>query len=163
MKPVVNIGEVDTFPFEQGENFSVNLAPLRERVGGEKLGCMLHIVPPGKSAFPFHVHHTNEEMFFIVEGEGTYRYGEERHAIKSGDLLGAPVGGPENAHQITNTGGKPLTYLAFSTMLEPEVVEYPDSNKFAMYSQSQDGSPMTARLRFVGRPEDSLDYWDGEI
>ena len=31
---------------------------------------------------------------------------------------------------IVNTGAGELRYLAFSTRLDPEVVEYPDSNKY---------------------------------
>ena len=45
-------------------------APARS-IGAQKLGCQLHVVPAGKKAFPRHAHHVNEEMFFVLSGEGT--------------------------------------------------------------------------------------------
>ena len=33
--------------------------PLGERIGAEKRGCMPHIAPLGKSAFPLRVHRTD--------------------------------------------------------------------------------------------------------
>lgn len=47
-------------------------------------------------------------------------------------------------------------------MNEPDIVEYPDSGKFAVTSMIDAGNPRTARLRFIGRKETSVDYWDGE-
>ncbi len=162
LRPVVNVDDVTTFPLEKGETFAAQLGSIGKLVGMEKLGCMLTVVEPGKRAFPFHVHHAMEEMFVILGGSGEYRFGAESYPIRAGDVLAAPSGGPEQAHQIVNTGEETLKYLAISTKSEPEVVEYPDSNKFAVISQMEDGSPMTARLRFIGRTETSLDYWDGE-
>ena len=47
--------------------------------------------------------------------------------------------------------------------LDPEVVEYPDSNKFAVASlTSPDKGLLAARLLYIGRRETSLGYFDGE-
>ena len=161
-RPVVNIDDLELMDFGHGDGFAAKLGPIGGLIGAKQLGCMLTVVAPGKKAFPFHVHHANEEMFFILAGSGEYRFGEETHPIRAGDMLAAPAGGPEAAHQIVNTGDETLKYLSFSTKVQPEVVEYPDSDKFAVLSQSTDGSPMTARIRHIGRPGSSLDYWDGE-
>ena len=126
------------------------IAPL---IGAQKLGYNLTVVPPGKRVFPFHNHHVNEEMFFILEGSGEVRIGAERFPLTQGDVIACPPGGPELAHQIINTSSSELRYLAVSTKLSPEVAEYPDSGKFGV---------MTESLRFLGRKETSLDYWDGE-
>ena len=160
--PVINIDDVDLIDFGHGDAFAAKLGRIGGLIGARQLGCMLTVVEPGKRAFPFHVHHANEEMFFILAGKGEYRFGDKKHKIGAGDVLAAPAGGPEVAHQIVNTGGETMKYLAFSTKIQPEVVEYPDSGKFAVSSQSTDGSPMTARIRYIGRSETSLDYWDGE-
>jgi uncharacterized cupin superfamily protein len=120
------------------------------------------VVPPGRRAFPLHNHHANEEMFFILEGKGELRVGEERHSIRKGDFIANPPGGPEVAHQIINTGDVELRYLAVSTMNTPEIVEYPDSGKLAMISrQPQTDGPLRL-LRHVTREGDAVDYWDGE-
>lgn len=160
--PVINIGDVQSFPFGHGDGFAATLGRIGSHIGMEKLGCMLTVVEPGKAAFPLHVHHANEEMFVVLEGTGEYIYGAETYPIRAGDVIAAPPGGPERAHQIVNSGDVTLKYLGISTKEQPEVVEYPNSNKFAVFSQSVDGTPMTARIRYIGRPENTLDYWDGE-
>ncbi|MHA1547981.1 MAG: cupin domain-containing protein [Alphaproteobacteria bacterium] len=161
-KPVVNIDELDFKDFGNGEGFQAKLGRIGERIGAEALGCMLTIVEPGKKAFPYHVHHAMEEMFVLLEGTGEYRFGAERYPIRAGDVLAAPAGGPEVAHQIINTGDVPLKYLGLSTKTRTEVVEYPDSKKFAVNSRFDWSNPDGGGVRFIGRSEGGLDYWDGE-
>jgi uncharacterized cupin superfamily protein len=161
-EPVVNVADLDYREFGQGEKYAARTARIGPLIGLTGLGCMAMIVAPGKRAFPFHVHHANHELFIVLEGTGQYRYGGKTYPIKAGDVLAAPAGGPEFAHQIVNTGAVDLRYLGISTMTQPEVVEYPDSGKFAVSSLMDDGAPSSARLRFVGRKETSIDYWEGE-
>ena len=71
----------------------------------------------------------------------------------------APPGDGSTAHQIENTSAAPLRYLTFSTKLEPEVMEYPDSGKFGLSSFAGKDKPT---IRYLGRTETSLDYFDGE-
>ena len=136
------------------------IAPL---LGAQKLRYKLTVVPPGKRAFPFHNYRVNDEMFFVIEGAGEVRIGEAVYPIRSGDVVACTAGGPETAHQMINTGALELKYLAISTMLSPEIAEYPDSAKFgvlAEYPAAPDCQPRG--FRFVGRDTLSLDYWDGE-
>jgi uncharacterized cupin superfamily protein len=123
---------------------------------------MLHAVPPGKRAFPYHNHHQIHELFVILEGEGQYRFGKATYPVRAGDVLAAPAGGPEVAHQLINTGEADLKYLGISTLVATEVVEYPDSGKFAVSSRLDWSNPAAGGLRFVGRKESTIDYWDGE-
>jgi uncharacterized cupin superfamily protein len=163
MKPIINIADAPLMNGGNGKQFASKLSRLGPLIGASKLGCMLHIVAPGEKAFPRHAHHVNEEMFYIVSGEGTYRLGEETYPVKAGDLLSAPAGDVSTAHQILNTGAGDLRYLAFSTKLDPDVVEYPDSNKFAVASLvPPDKGLMAAKLLYIGRRETSLGYFDGE-
>ena len=163
-KPVINMDELELMEFGHGEAFAAKLGRIGPVIGAEKLGCMLTVVEPGKRAFPFHAHHVIEEMFVILEGSGEYRVGDARHAVRKGDILAAPTGGPETAHQIINTGTETLKYLALSTMGDPDVVEYPDSDKFLVYSRlDETGRPHNAGFMKIGRRgDDSLDYWNGE-
>jgi uncharacterized cupin superfamily protein len=162
VEPVVNVADLEYREFGRGEKYAARTARIGPLIGSTGLGCMAMIVRPGKRAFPFHVHHANHELFVILEGNGQYRYGGNTYPIKAGDVLAAPAGGPEVAHQIVNTGAVELKYLGISTMTQPEVVEYPDSGKFAVNSGMEDGSPASAQLRFIGRKENSIDYWEGE-
>lgn len=159
MKPVVNIDDVPYEPSAAGELFEERFASLGERIGARQLGYNVTVVPPGKRSCPVHNHLSNEEMFFILAGEGTYRLGDERHPVRAGDVIAAPAGGPETAHHLINTGTVDLKYLAVSTMNDPDVCEYPDSGKFAVYA----GTPGRRHLSFIGRRNQSLDYFDGEI
>ena len=162
-KPIVNIADVPMHEMSHGEAFFAKLGRIGPVIGARKLGCQLHVVPPGKKAFPRHAHHVNEEMFLVLEGEGTYRAGSDTWPVKKGDVIAAPPGDGSTAHQMHNTGTSDLHYLAFSTRFDPDVVEYPDSGKFAVASMvPEDKGLMGAKVKFVGRQETSVDYWDGE-
>ena len=145
-----------------GEKFAAKIGSFGHMIGSAGIGCMLHEVAPGKTAFPFHAHHAIHELFVILDGEGTYRFGAETYPVKQGDVLAAPTGGPEVAHQITNTGGGTLRYLGISTKVDTEVVEYPDSGKFAVMSRFDWSDPDAGGIRYIGRRDSALDYWDGE-
>lgn len=119
-------------------------------------------VPPGKSAWPCHSHLVNEEMFFIIEGKGTFVQSGRRHEIRKGDVISATVG-KDKAHEILNTSGAELIYMAVSTMEEPEVCFYPKSGKFGVLAGSPPGrSENDGELLFFGRESDGVEYWDGE-
>lgn len=161
-KPVINLADVPLRDQAHGERYGAKLGSFGRMIGSTGLGCMLHVVEPGKSAFPFHAHHQTHELFVILEGSGEYRFGSERYPVRAGDVCAAPTGGPETAHQLVNTGSVPLRYLGISaTPPGTDVVEYPDSGKFAVTSR-YDWSTGKGGVRFIGRPGSSLDYWDGE-
>ena len=66
-------------------------------------------MPPGKVQCPFHNHHAEEEMFFILEGEGELRFGAERYPLRKNDIIACPPGGPDVAHQIINKTTVPIS------------------------------------------------------
>jgi uncharacterized cupin superfamily protein len=162
-RPVINVADIPLRDGGNGAQFVARLGRAGALVGAQKLGCQLHVVPAGKKAFPRHAHHVNEEMFFVLSGEGTYRIGEDTYPIRAGDLISAPAGDASSAHQIVNSGAVEMRYLAFSTRLDPDVVEYPDSGKFGVASMvPADKGLMGAKLAYIGRREGSLGYFDGE-
>ena len=169
-RPIVALGDLTLEQFEQGSFYKGSDAPFAALLGLKGLGIRYNEVPAGKSSCPFHNHHVEEELFVVLEGEGTYRYGPNSFPFKAGDVLGAPAGGHETAHQIINTGISTLRYLGLSTVAATEVCEYPDSGKFLVSSAAAAGQPVThpylaegIRLRHKGRAgEHNLDYWDGE-
>lgn len=135
------------------DRFHVDRALLGKRLGLTKLGVNVSRVPPGKAGVPFHNHRVNDEMFYVLSGHGELRLGPARHAVKAGDLIGCPAGGPETAHQLVNTGSEPLTYLAMSSELDPEICDYPDSNKVGIWVGDH---------AYMTRGNQPVDYWDGE-
>jgi uncharacterized cupin superfamily protein len=160
-KPVINLADVPLRDTGNGDSFAAKVGSFGGLIGSTGIGCMLHVVEPGKKAFPYHAHHQIHELFVILEGEGEYRFGAERYPVRQGDVLAAPTGGPEHAHQILNTGAVTLKYLGISTVAETEVVEYPDSGKFGVTSR-YDWSTGKGGVRHLGRPGTSLHYFDGE-
>ena len=165
-RPIVNIAEVELQPRPPeyapkgpaAERFSgTRMGMVARRIGAQKLGYSIIAIAPGKRAYPFHSHHVNEEMFYILEGSGEVRIGDAVYPIRAGDFIACPVGGKELAHQIVNSGDTELKYLGVSTNLEPDVCEYPDSGKIGV---------LGSRVRFVGREKDGGQgadaYWEGE-
>jgi uncharacterized cupin superfamily protein len=150
---VVNLEELELERFEKGTAFACEGARIGPRVGARDLGYSYDVVRPGKRACPFHSHRGQEEMFFILKGSGTLRYGAETRPIRAGDVICCPTGGPETAHQIINDSDEDLAYLSVSTMGYPEVCEYPDSGKVMAFGNG---------IRHVTRAADGVDYWEGE-
>ena len=161
--PVVNIADLKLESWERGTLYAGADARLGPMIGVKDLGISYSEVPPGKSGCPFHNHHVEDEMFIILEGEGTYRFGDQSYPIKAGSVLGAPSGGREAAHQIINTGTGPLRYYAISTMAATEVCEYPDSGKFGVYSRSTGNPYDKSTIRHLQHLDHKgVDYWEGE-
>ena len=163
MKRIVNVEDVPRERVAHGDRFEVEDGAIGPLVGAKQLGCSILVVPPGKRAYPFHCHHVNEEMFVVLKGRGVVRIGDEEHPIREGDVIATPAGGRETAHQIVNTSDEELRYLALSTMVPADVVEYPDSDKVAAYVGSAPGGDPAARtFAWRGRLGAKLDYWEGE-
>jgi uncharacterized cupin superfamily protein len=163
--PILHLDELEfTRDTRHGDKFEAKLAPVAPRLGARKLGYNVTTVPPGKRAFPFHNHHANEEMFFVLEGEGTLRYGHDEYPVRRGHFVCCPCGGPDTAHQLINTGTTELRYLAVSTTIDTDIFQYPDSGKFGAVGGRQPGSSPAAAT-FSGKfvPENAdVDYWHGE-
>jgi uncharacterized cupin superfamily protein len=156
----VNLDDLQLDDWSQGEFYGGSDASFGAKIGLQQLGLSYNIVQPGKSGCPFHNHHVEDEAFIILSGQGDYRFGDQRLTVKTGDVLGAPAGGPETAHQLINTGMVPLVYIGVSTMAKTEICEYPDSKKFM--AKTRVGDQMVKRFSFVGRAASAVDYWDGE-
>ena len=144
-------------PAAAADKFDVERAFLGDRLGLSKLGINVTQVAPGRTAYPFHSHRANDELFYILSGQGELRLGSARHGVKAGDIVGCPLGGPESAHQLINTGSEPLRYLSMSSNHGPEVCEYPDSDKIGVWAGEGEGA-----LMHLTRRGAKVDYWDGE-
>lgn len=136
---------------------------LGEAAGSEQLGCSVYAVPAGKHTWPYHYHTANEEAVFVLDGEGELRGPDQaRVALQPGTYVALPAG-PEGAHQIENTGDEPLRYLAISTMADPDVLVYPDSEKIGvMAGQPPGGDADERHVSAYFRREDAVDYWEHE-
>ena len=156
VKPIMNLDEVAFDDVEENGLYTSKRGQISDHIGAQKLGYNLTVLPPGKAQCPFHCHHGEEEMFFILEGAGELRFGDKRYPIRRHDVIACPPGGPEVAHQIINTGTVPMRYLALSNRAPLDVCEYPDSAKVGITSEGPRG--LLGRFR----AETSVDYYDRE-
>jgi uncharacterized cupin superfamily protein len=156
-KRVINIDELKLEPFEKGDKFACDAVRIGPLIGAKDLGYSYDVVPPGKRSCPFHSHRAEEEMFFIVKGQGTLRYGNETRKVRAGDFICCPVGGPDTAHQLVNDSNEELAYISVSTMMPAEICEYPDSKKIGAFGAGE------KRLRHMTHAASDVDYWKDEV
>ncbi|GAB3694331.1 cupin domain-containing protein [Halorubrum pallidum] len=134
---------------------------LGDAAGGERLGCSLYELPPGERSWPYHYHAANEEALYVLAGEGRLRLAGESHLLRPDDYVALPAG-ESGAHRVINDGDAPLRYLAVSTMREPDVTVYPDSEKFGVYVGAPPGGRRARTLEGYYPIDANTDYWDGE-
>lgn len=100
-------------------------------------GCMVSVyeIPPLKSAYPYHYHLKNEEVFYIISGEGMLKTPFGERTVKSGDLLYFPAN-PDGAHKLTNTSDtEKLVHIDFGVTHDLDVAVYPDSHKIGVWGK----------------------------
>lgn len=96
---------------------------------GNQTVVAFYTIPPGKSNYPFHYHITNEEVFYIISGNGILETFNEKYKISPGDIIICSVG-KNGAHKITNSSEtENLVYLDVDTNNTPDIAYYPHSNK----------------------------------
>ena len=137
--------------------YDTTSARLALGTAARKLGASIDTLAPGKVGCPYHLHHAQEEMFVVLEGEGTLRVANELLPLRAGDVVFIPAG-PDYPHQLINTSGAALKYLSVSTQETPEICEYPDSGKFL--AEARSGA--VSSFDIIHAKGESVDYWQGE-
>src|SRR4030095_8476796 len=147
---IIQLSEVpvDTINGPEGSPFGGRRQRVGMRIGRRRLGYSFFTVPPGKAAFPYHTHTGNEEMIYIIGGEGILRFGKEEIAVSAGMVAAFPRGWVFPPRLI-NTGAAELQYLVVSTMEYPDLSEYPDSNKVGAYATAAFGAKVGFRALYV--------------
>ena len=122
--------------------------------GGAKNALVsIYEIPPGKSAYPYHYHHKNEETFYILSGEGILKTPEGERQVKAGELLFFPTG-PEGAHKLTNSSKtEMLTYIDFDVVHDIDIAVYPDSDKIGIWGMG---------INKIYPEDADVDYYHGE-
>lgn len=94
-------------------------ADYLERTGSENLGARLWRMPP-KSANTLHKHIRSEEFYFVLEGTGRIRVGEETLTVpKHGGVLV----GPDQLRQVFNDTEEEVLWLIIGGPEELEFVQ----------------------------------------
>jgi len=74
-------------------------------------GLIEHVAPPGAGS-PWHLHHAEDESFYVVEGTMTIFIGDERISAGPGTYVFGPRGIP---HGFRVEGDQPARYLVLAT------------------------------------------------
>lgn len=139
IEPVVALDRLELRRQDRAPGIGSDGANFSRAMGLTMLGASYFEVRPGESAFPFHVHYLEDEIIVILSGEGTYRFGDTTRSVTVGDVLGAPAGRAEWAHQLTNTGSEPLKYICVANQTETNVVELPEEGLLRVHHRKSGG------------------------
>ena len=102
---VVNIGQVEPFTTKDGSEIRELLAHRNSCIRKQTLAEAR--LPPTASTTA-HYHVETEEIYYLLEGRGAMRVGDEQLEVGPGDAIAIP---PGEVHQITNTGSTILKFL----------------------------------------------------
>ena len=119
----------------------------------QQCAVSIYELPPGRSAYPYHYHTKNEEVFYIISGTGILRTPSGNQPISPGDFLFFPAN-ETSAHKLTNTSEtEMLVYLDFDTYNDIDVAFYPDSGKLGVWGKN---------INQLFKINDQVDYYEGE-
>lgn len=160
--PIRNERSIEWEETERGETHFRRKALSEAASDGDPgIGCSLYELPPGGKSWPYHYHAANAEAVLVRSGSGALRLDGERHAIEAGDYVPLPIG-EAGGHRVINDADEPLRYLVFSTMEEPEITVYPDSEKLGVYAGSPPGGREERTVSGYYQIDDDVSYWEGE-
>jgi uncharacterized cupin superfamily protein len=152
---IVNVEDVQR-EGRAGATVAREVRDLGRAAGSIKTGLRLYDVQAGMLQNPPHCHSAEEEIFVVLDGDGTVevwphlRFGgeHESHAVRPGHVVARPAGtGRPHAFRAGPHG---LSMLAYGTRDPSDVTYYPRSGKVNIRG-----------IGVIGRL-DVLDYWDGE-
>ncbi|MCB0079464.1 MAG: cupin domain-containing protein [Caldilineaceae bacterium] len=80
---------------------------LDQDLGGEPLHLHISEVGPGGRSHPPH-QHGGYEAIYMLDGEGVFEIGDERHRVGSGEAV---VFDPHKLHGLVNESAAPMRYM----------------------------------------------------
>ena len=159
--PIVDLFATDWDNQRSRPGFTSRSIDVGIRLEGELLGATLHECPPDNRVWPYHLHHANEEMLLVLEGTPTLRTPEGERMLERGEVVIFRRGG-KGAHQLLNRSDSPARFLIISTMVAPEVCEYPDSGKVGIWAGAAPGAAHPPSFHLFVPSDQEVDYWEGE-
>src|SRR5262245_45945673 len=151
---VFNLNADDWDHTAEREGWRSKATRVGAKLNAELIGGGLYELEPGNTLWPYHTHHANEEWLLVVRGRPTLRHADGEQELAEGDVV-CFRRGKDGLHQVKNHTEEPVRVLMISTLIAPEIVEYPDSGKIGARSAAGE------RI-LLSRPGPTLDYWDGE-
>jgi uncharacterized cupin superfamily protein len=124
---IVGITDVEGMPITRGST-DQTLTDVG-RAGGSQLSGLVHVViAPGASGNPPHCHSAEEELFVVLDGEGTLELHEDgtivQWPLRRGSVVARPPG-TGVSHAFRAAAGGPLTFLAYGQRNNADTCFYP--------------------------------------
>ncbi len=104
---IVNRNAVESFVTKDTSSIREILAPRNAPQSIRHQSLAEATLPPGAATDP-HYHPITEEIYYILQGSGKMRIGDETREVFPGDGIAIPPGAP---HQIANHGSDDLVFL----------------------------------------------------
>jgi uncharacterized cupin superfamily protein len=126
---------------------------LGREVGTRAVGLRRIEVAEGHFSTPAHEHGADEEIFFVLGGEGLLWQDGETYAIASGDFI---VHRPKRGPHTLRGGAGGLDVLVFGQRLDPSLTALPRAGivwSFPRWVELSDGDSPFAREAAAGPPE----------
>jgi hypothetical protein len=123
-------------------------ADFLERTGSENLAARLWRMPP-KSANTLHEHIKSEEFYFVIEGTGRLRVGEETLTVSK---HGGVLVGPDQLRQVFNDTDEEVLWLIIGGPEELEFVQGSKSKIDLSLFYPQDPTQLPKELEGVTWP-----------
>lgn len=106
----------------------VRMWSAAKKAGAELLGATCYELDAGARWADLHAHHANEELLVVLEGTPTVYRQAGGTPLSPGDVV-AFRRGLQGAHRLENHSAEPARFLMVSTMVMPDVVEYPERGR----------------------------------
>jgi uncharacterized cupin superfamily protein len=157
----VNVNDIKEEPWQSPRGkYAVSFKGISEALGRDPKSLDLakrhpfdlewNRLPPGKHNFPYHAHSAQWELYLVIAGEGSVRHENGTTEVVAGDTF---IFGPNESHQITNSGEEDLVYYVIADNPTGESAYFPDSGKWKVNKLG------TERVVVKGK---ATDYFDGE-
>ncbi len=130
-----SIFEMSSWERDLGTARGTRLGP---GAGTSQLGCSLYELDPGGQAAPYHLHHANDELLIVLDGELELRTPDGLRTVRKGAVVGFPAGAA-GAHRLRNMSGAKARYVLISTAHFPEVAEQLDTGTVLALKGPGDG------------------------
>ena len=156
----INLDELDGYERRDRPTTDRSIdAEVGFEIGAKGLGYRVSTLLPGQRFCPLHGHASEEELFFVLDGNPSVRMLSGTIRCRKGDFIALPVG-ETGTHQLLNESDAPATVLLLARTEMPEICYYPDSDKVLVETATPFIQGDEAR---IVRASPSLDYFDGEL
>lgn len=124
----------ETLQSAAGNKFTVK--PIVPQTQADKCAAAFVEVAPGESAYGYHWHEENEEIFYVIAGEALVKTESGEIRLRAGDAIAFPAN-EKGAHVMMNPSKtEKLVYLDFGTANKPDIVHFAGTGTGLVVSRS---------------------------